>query len=256
MVEYWEKIAPYYDIGEEEEETKKQRTIEINFLQYVFKEIAQREIKTVLDICCGTGRWAIPLVSKGYVVIGIDRHKKMLEIAKKKAKEQNLTIDFKEGDMRDIHMMKKVDAILVCDGIYFLLSHDDILKAFSVFLRSLEEGGVLIFNVPNLIGIEQPDHQIETIQGKNAYRMEIRKVVDIDDVKAITHEEWVSIVNDRGKLCMISGEVKTKLLSYEEVKTLLQNSGFAEDKIHCFPSYEARDEVKDKAEDLIFVVVR
>jgi hypothetical protein len=53
MVEYWEKIAPYYDIGDEEEETKKQRMFEINFLQYVFTEIAQREINTVLDI---TGR--------------------------------------------------------------------------------------------------------------------------------------------------------------------------------------------------------
>jgi len=256
MVEYWEKIAPYYDIGEEEEETRKQRMIEIDFLQYIFKEIAQREIKTVLDICCGTGRWTIPLASKGFTVTGIDKHKKMLEIAKKKAKEQNIKIDFKEGDMRDIHTKKKVDAILVCDGIYFLLSHDEILKALSVFLRSLEEGGVLIFNVPNLISREQSDHQIETFQGKSAYRMEIRKVVDIDDVKAIIHEEWMSIVDDRGKLCMIRGEVKTKLLSYEEVRTLLQISGFTEDKIHCFPSYESRDEVKDKAEDLIFVVIR
>ena len=180
----------------------------------------------------------------------------MLEIAKKKAKKQNLKIDFKEGDMRDRNTTKKVDAILVCNGIYFLLSHDDILKALSVFFRSLEEGGVLIFNVPNLIAREQSDHEIETFQGKSAYRMEIRKLVDIDDVKAITHEEWVSIVNDRGKLRMISGEVKTKILSYEEVRTLLLNSGFTEDKIHCFPSYEERDEIEDKAEDLIFVAVR
>ena len=256
MVEYWEKIAPYYDIGEEGEETKKQRMIEIDFLQYIFKEIARREIKTVLDICCGTGRWAIPLASKGFTVTGIDKHKKMLEIAKKKAKEQNLKIDFKEGDMRNIHAMEKVDAILISNGIYFLLSHDDILKALSGFFRSLEEGGVLIFNVPNFIGREQSDQQIETFQGKNASCMEIRKLVHIDDVKAIAHEEWMSIVDDRGKLCMISGEVKTKFLSYEEVRTLLQNSGFTEDKIYCFPSYEARDEVKDQAEDLIFVVVR
>jgi len=256
MVEYWEKIAPYYDIGEEEEEAKKQRMDELSFLEDKFKRIAQREIKTVLDICCGTGRWAIPLASKGFTVTCIDKHKKMLEIAKKKAKEQNLKINFKKGDMRDIHTIKKVDAILVCNGIYFLLSHDDILKALSVFFRSLEEGGVLIFNVPNLINTEQSDHNIETFQGKNAYRMEIRKLVHTDDVKAITHEELMSIVEDRGKLCMISGEVKTKLLSYEEVRTLLLNSGFTEDKIHCFPSYEARDEVKDQAEDLIFVVVR
>jgi len=256
MVEYWEKIAPYYDIGEEGEETKKQRMVEINFLQYVFTEIAQREIKTVLDVGCGTGRWAIPLVSKGFAVIGIDKHKKMLEIAEKKAKEQNLKIDFRVGDMRDIHMIKKVDAILVCDGIYFLLSHDDILKAFSVFLESLEEGGVLIFNMPNLVGTEPRDHDILTFQGRNASCMEIRKLIHFDDVKAITHEEWTSIVDERGKLCMISGEVKSKILSYEEVRTLLLNSGFTKDKIYCYSSYEAREEVKDEAEDLIFVVVR
>jgi len=256
MVEYWEKIAPYYDIGVEEEETKKQRMIEIHFLQYAFKEIAQREIKTVLDVCCGTGRLSIPLASKGFTVIGIDKHKKMIEIAKERAKEQNLKIDFKEGDMRDIQVMKKVDAILVCDGIYFLLSHDDILRAFSVFSRSLEEGGMLIFNMPNLAGTEPRDHEILTFQGKNASCMEIRKLIHFDNVKAITHEEWTSIVDERGKLCMISGEVKTKILSYEEVRTLLLNSGFSKDKIHCYSSYEAREEVKDEAEDLIFVVVR
>jgi len=252
VVDYWEKIAPYYDIGQEEEEIM----VEIDFLQHVFKKIAQKEIKTVLDVCCGTGAWSIPLANKGFAVIGRDKHKKMLEIAEKKAKEQNLNIDFKEGDMRDIHNVKKVDAILVCNGIYFLLSHNDILKAFSVFSKSLEEGGVLIFNLPNSISRELPDHEIETFQGKNSYRMEIRKLIDTDEVKAITNEEWMSIVDNRGKLCIIRGDVKTKLLSYEEIRTLLLNSGFTEDKIHCFPSYEARNEVKDKAENLIFVVVK
>jgi 2-polyprenyl-3-methyl-5-hydroxy-6-metoxy-1,4-benzoquinol methylase len=252
VVDYWEKIAPYYDLGQNEEDIM----VEIKFLENAFNEIAQREIKTVLDVCCGTGVWSIPLANKGFTVIGIDEHKKMLEIAEKKAKEQNLKIDFKEGDMRDIPVMKKVDAILVSNGIYLLLSHNEILEAFSGFLNHLEESGVLIFNLPNSIGREHLDHEIETFQGKNAYRMEIRKLIDTDEVKAITHEEWTSIVNDRGKLCMISGEVKTKILSYEEIRTLLLNSGFTKDKIHCYSSYEAREEVKDKAEDLIFVVIK
>ena len=252
MIEYWEKIAPYYDIEAEEEEIVKQ----INFLQDKFKKIAKKKIKTILELCCGPSGWAIPLASKGYVVIGMDKHEKVVEIAKKRAKEQNLKIDFKVGDMRNIHMKRKVDAIVIRDGIYFLLSHDDILKAFSGFLRSLEEGGVLIFNVPNFINIEQPPHDILTFRGKNVYRVEFRETVKIDNVKAIVSEEWVSIVDDKGKLCMISGEVKTKLLSYEEIRTLLQTSGFKEDTIHCFPSFEARDEVEDEAEDLIFVVVK
>lgn len=180
----------------------------------------------------------------------------MLEIAKRKAKEQKLRICFKEGDMRNIHIMTKVDAILVCNGIYFLLSHEDILKVLSAFFESLEEWGVLVFNVPNLVGSEQSDHQIETFHGKDVTRIEIRKLVDFDNVNAITHEEWTSIVNDRGKLCMISEEVKTKLLSYEEVKTLLQISGFTKDNIHCYSDYKARVEVKDEAEDLIFVAVK
>ena len=252
MVDYWEKIAPYYDIGHEEEDIMD----EIKFLENAFKEIAQREIKTVLDVFCGTGVWSIPLANRGFTVIGRDKHKKMLEIAEKKAKEQNLKIDFIEGDIRNLPVMKKVDAILVSHGIYFLPSHDDILEAFSVFRKSLEEGGVLIINLPNVIGEEFLDHEIEIFKGKNSYRMEIRKLVDIDEVKGITHEEWTSIVNDRGKLCMISGEVKTKLLSYEEIRTLLQNSGFMKDKIHCYSDYEAREEVKDKARQLIFVVVK
>lgn len=76
MVEYWERIASYYDTGDEEEETKKNIIIEIDFLQHVFKEIAKRDIKFVLDVCCGTGPWAIPLASEGFTVTGIDKNKK------------------------------------------------------------------------------------------------------------------------------------------------------------------------------------
>ena len=86
MVDYWEKIAPYYDIGHEEEDIMD----EINFLENAFKEIAQREIKTVLDVFCGTGVWSIPLANRGFTVIGRDKHKKMLEIARARESKDRL----------------------------------------------------------------------------------------------------------------------------------------------------------------------
>jgi ubiquinone biosynthesis O-methyltransferase len=68
--------------------------------------------KEVLDLGCGTGRYSIPLAKKGAKVTGIDFTRGMLDIAKKKAKEEKLNIEFKQGDITKYASDKKFDLII------------------------------------------------------------------------------------------------------------------------------------------------
>ena len=70
------------------------------------------EIKTILDMGCGTGGHALLLAERGYGVTGIDMSESMLSIAKEKARKANISVDLFEGDIREFNTAKKFDAII------------------------------------------------------------------------------------------------------------------------------------------------
>ena len=67
--------------------------------------------KKILDLGCGTGRYAIPLAKSNNVTC-IDFSRSMLREAKKKAKEKKVKLDFKEADITMVKLKEKYDVIL------------------------------------------------------------------------------------------------------------------------------------------------
>src|SRR5215471_20514068 len=55
----------------------------------------------ILDLCCGQGRHSLELARRGFShVIGLDRWRYLLRLARKRAKQSNLQLSFHEGDAR------------------------------------------------------------------------------------------------------------------------------------------------------------
>lgn len=72
----------------------------------------------IVDVGCGRGRHAVELSARGYDVTGIDLSERSIEAAIERAREQELEVDFRVGDMRDS----------VCDGCF-----DGALNLFTAF---------------------------------------------------------------------------------------------------------------------------
>jgi len=72
-----------------------------------------KEIKKglALDVCCGAGTNSIYLAKNGFKVRGIDISKKAIEIAKNRAKKEDLDIDFKTGDIMNLKTKNKYDFV-------------------------------------------------------------------------------------------------------------------------------------------------
>jgi len=75
------------------------------------KKIFRWKNKDILDLGCGTGRYAISLAKKNNVT-ALDFSKEMLKIAKNKAKKQKVKINFKQGDIVKYKPKQKYDIIL------------------------------------------------------------------------------------------------------------------------------------------------
>ncbi len=108
--EWWDAKAPKEeeDLGDE----KVNRALR-------WREIEQNldGIKTILDVGCGQGRFAIPLAKRGFSITCLDISPAVLDIAGKKAKGIN-NISFIEGNAVDLSRFpnRSFDLVLSMDG--------------------------------------------------------------------------------------------------------------------------------------------
>jgi ubiquinone/menaquinone biosynthesis C-methylase UbiE len=104
--------------------------------------------RRILDVACGTGALTILLASKGYDMAGVDRARGMLDIARQKAEDQDLSIAFHHGDMLNFQLNQQYDAILCTyDSINYACNEDELTSVFETVSAHLAPEGLFIFDV-------------------------------------------------------------------------------------------------------------
>lgn len=95
----------------------------------------------VLDVGCGTGNQSIPAAKTGAGVTGVDIATNLLEQARERARRENLTVDFREGDAEDLPFSDGVfDVVLSMFGAMFAPRPELVA---SELLRVAKPGGLI-----------------------------------------------------------------------------------------------------------------
>ena len=116
---------------------------------FVSRQAPRPAYRTLLDVCCGEGRHAIPLAKRGYDVTGLDRDSAALSAAQERAADLGVAAHFVEGDMRDLaaSVAGPFD-VCVClwqsFGYFDAATNEDILRQMGDLLRP---GGRLILDI-------------------------------------------------------------------------------------------------------------
>ena len=102
----------------------------------------------ILDLACGSGREAFPLVRMGHKVIGIDNAPPMIRLAKELSKKLKIKVDFKIGDATDLKFKdNKFDAVIILYNSWnFISGENNRLKCLEGGYRVLKPGGYFIFS--------------------------------------------------------------------------------------------------------------
>jgi SAM-dependent methyltransferase len=104
--------------------------------QVVVERAAPSEQEDVLDLACGTGNAALLAAARGARVVGVDAAARLLEVARERARAQDVALDLREGDLLALPVADAAaDVVLSVFGVIFASDPAGAMREIARVLR-------------------------------------------------------------------------------------------------------------------------
>jgi len=105
----------------------------------------------ILEPMCGSGRFLLPMLEKGFDVEGFDASPAMLKALESKASSKLLTPHTWQGFIEDLKRPKKYNLVFIPSGSFGLITHlPDIKNALKIIYEHMEDNGIFVFEVETI----------------------------------------------------------------------------------------------------------
>lgn len=187
-----------------------------------------------LDIGTGTGRYAIKLAKKGFVVSACDISETLLNIAKTDSRKENVSIDFQHSSVEDLtYPANTFDLVLSVNVLQHIIDLNKFTKSIKKVAELAEPSGVILI-------IENARETLEDSfeeRYKNASLMICR-----------TKDEWIKTFEKEGLYLIGEQAVQFERLGYLRLK----KSYLFRKKRVCF--FNVSEKLSYSEEFIIFLV--
>lgn len=220
-IEY-QQLPQFFDAHNINEETETKNTL-------IEKLLKEHGVKTVLDMTCGTGSQVLFLAQRGYEISGSDLCPDLIKIARNKAKEMKLGIQFIEGDMRNIKV-GQFDAVITIFSAIGHVTKSDFEITLQNIRHNLNPGGIYIFDIFNLEALTEDvvkdfKMDIQTVVDGIKFRNQQFSEIDREKGLLISHDKYTINKDDNKPVCK-TNTFSLQIYSASELKELLQKNGF------------------------------
>jgi ubiquinone/menaquinone biosynthesis C-methylase UbiE len=145
-----EEIRKWWEDNALDYQEERQIPIEVNYgpgtpNENSLKLLEDINGKDILEIGCGGAQCGVALAKKGANVIGIDISEEQLKYAKKLADENNVNINFLQGDITRLEKIKSNSQDVVFSS-YAIMYVDDLTTCFKEVYRVLKDKGIFVFS--------------------------------------------------------------------------------------------------------------
>lgn len=181
-------------------------------------------VKTILELGCGTGKHAKLLAEKGYSIYGIDMSDSMLSQAKE------LGVNCEIGDVRTFRINRTFDAVVSLFHVAsYQVTDDDINNFFKTAKAHLNKGSRFIFDVwhKDAVLSQLPEKRVKTLEN------DIVKVVRYCEPNHIKEKDVVEVnyiieITDKssGKTEKINECHSMRYFSYDDIYKFANQNGF------------------------------
>lgn len=194
----------------------------IAYLELLWSKLDVRPAN-VLEVCCGTGKLCRALAKKGIKMTGVDLSQQMIDIAIRKANQENLDIAFSCQDAAKLDLPWTFDAAFsFFDSLNYITQPEDCRAAIAATASHLQEGAPFVFDLNTAYAFEQ-------------------RMFDQSDLKPNrkVRYKWVSRYDPQSRICRVemsfwAGERyfeevhEQRAHSMEEVTEWMKAAGFTD----------------------------
>jgi SAM-dependent methyltransferase len=148
--------------------------------------------RRLLDVGCGTGSSALPMLARGYDDVGVDVSPGMLSLAREKLGPD---VRLEPADMRRLPVLGAFDLVWsVADGVNYL-APDELVSAFEGFRRNLAPGGLVVFDVDTLASFRLLYSSLIVVPGEDRVVMlEGQESPELEEgAAAIAHVDYLQL---------------------------------------------------------------
>ncbi len=221
LTPYKALCTEYYDL-DKPEPTKEALSFYIKY--------AENANGKILEPMCGSGRFIIPILQKGYDIYGFDNSSQMIEACKKKCINQGLPTNFSEVSFQNFSPKHLYKLVIIPSGSFcLLLNEDEINNALNTIYNSLELNGKFVFEIDTLSIIDDNPgiwngSWINKPNGSKIVHNSISKFNSKTNIQTSLnkYELWENGIITKTEL----DEFKIKLYSMHEIETLLEKHDF------------------------------
>lgn len=187
----------------------------------------------LLELACGTGIQSLRFAKAGFEVTGLDLSQDMLNLAKQRAKDAGLAIDFVAGNMLDLSGLSGFD-LVTCysDSICYMADEVEVGDVLTQVFQSLKSGGTFIFDVHSTYQMTEVFPAYSHHENAEDFAFVWDSYPD-EPPYSIVHELTFFIKDEDGRFSRfdeVHEERTYELLTYD---ILLEQAGFVDVKVYA-----------------------
>jgi ubiquinone/menaquinone biosynthesis C-methylase UbiE len=209
--------------------------------------------RTLLDLACGEGTFAVAMAKLNLKVTGLDQSPEMIALARAKADQEGLQITFTKGDMRGLEFSSAFD-VITCwfDSLNYLLELDDIISTFRGVSRALVDNGIFVFDLNTIYWLVTLAQRYPcTVERETDSIFQVHRHSYDFETNIGTFHITGFIKEDNRWLRRVDETHKERGYTLEEVRTVIKKSGLRE--IACWESLEHQTPLTGQSKRVFFV---
>lgn len=219
-----------------------------------YRELAAREGGRLLELCCGTGRVAIPLAQDGHHVTGVDLSPTLLRTLEENVRRvapaaaERLHVVQQDATELELGTARFRMAYIAFNSLLCIPSFDAQRRVLDGIARHLDDGALLVLDLVSPLALKVQGDPVATPfftrrhprTGKRYTRFAMCTPFDADHVQHL--HGWYDEVADDGSIHRRFYDTKWRPIHRFELELMLESAGFRIETIeggHRGESYTA-----------------